>query len=80
MKKTDKLLSHSFNPYNEDSYLCEFCCYLRSRNRKQCDAYLKSIPIEIWNGEIDHRQSYDGDNGIIFEPKNETAAYNAAQV
>lgn len=57
--------------------MCELCVHLRSRTRKQCEAFSDSIPIEVWNGEIDHRQEYYGDGGLIFEAKNGAAALAA---
>ena len=33
-----------------------------------CEAYPDKIPQEIFNGMVDHTESYSGDNGIIFEP------------
>ncbi len=32
-----------------------------------CEAYPEGIPGEIFEGEVLHRESYRGDNGIIFE-------------
>ena len=31
-----------------------------------CKAF-ELIPEEIWEGEIDHKKPYEGDNGIQFE-------------
>lgn len=77
-KKKHIGLPDTYNPFAEQGYLCELCAHLRSRTRKQCEAFLGGIPIEIWNGEIDHRQPYPGDDGLIFEPKNEDAALRAS--
>ena len=34
----------------------------------QCEAYPDGIPYVILNGEHDHTEPYEGDNGIQFEP------------
>jgi hypothetical protein len=45
--------------------LCSTC---KHRNLDwTCKAYPEGIPEEIFNGEIDHRKPYKGDNGIIYE-------------
>ena len=33
-----------------------------------CEAFPGGIPEEILTGEHDHKNQYDGDNGIQFEP------------
>lgn len=33
----------------------------------RCSAF-EHIPVEIFLGEHDHREPYEGDNGIRFEP------------
>jgi hypothetical protein len=35
-----------------------------------CDAF-KSIPFDILTGRHDHRKPYPGDNGILYEKKDE---------
>lgn len=33
-----------------------------------CKAYPEKIPMEIFTGQHDHTEPYEGDNGIQFEP------------
>jgi hypothetical protein len=33
-----------------------------------CGAFPIAIPLEIWRGEHDHKTSYNGDQGILYEP------------
>lgn len=47
------------------------CIYCKHRHdlTVKCDAYPDGIPKEIFfTSEVDHRESYEGDNGIQFEP------------
>lgn len=37
-----------------------------------CDAFPDGIPEELLVGDVDHRKPYPGDNGIRFEPEEET--------
>jgi len=46
---------------------CHYCRHRRWDRRDSCVAFPDQIPIEIWNGEHDHRSPYPGDRGICFE-------------
>ncbi len=52
------------------SRVCSFCQNFDLSNpvARQCSAFPGGIPLEIWNGEHDHKNHYPGDNGIRFEP------------
>jgi len=44
---------------------CEWCrWYIPYR---ECEAFKDRIPDEIWSGELDHREPFQGDNGFRFE-------------
>lgn len=38
----------------------------------KCAAF-DEIPVEIWEGRADHREPYEGDQGIQFEPGENTS-------
>ena len=46
----------------------------------RCDACPKRIPDAILDNEADHRQPYEGDRGIVFEPRDDVAARIAAEI
>ena len=53
---------------NLDSYnipACNKCIHYITDDR--CDAF-ENIPNEILNGKNDHKKSFPGDKGILFEP------------
>ncbi len=49
--------------------LCRLC---KHRDGIRCAAYPNIIPLEIRLMHVDHRQPYVGDNGITFEPKDDS--------
>ena len=49
------------------SPVCTYCAHLTSLSGRTCKAYPKGIPSPIWEGEHNHHQPYEGDNGIEFE-------------
>jgi hypothetical protein len=48
---------------------CFFCKYLGIK--ETCEAFPNGIPEEILNNQFIHTKHYEGDNGILFEPKEE---------
>ncbi len=46
--------------------ICEFCKH-RIADSVTCQAFPAGIPPEVYNGTIDHRLPYAGDNGLQFE-------------
>ncbi len=59
------------SPY---SSVCNRCVHFRRGERRKCDAFPEAIPLEIWEGENDHRQPYPGDHGIQFKDARTLAA------
>lgn len=54
---------------------CLFCS--RWRGGGACEAYTGEpylVPVVILDNTADHRDSYPGDNGLRFSPKDEDAA------
>lgn len=47
--------------------ICYSCTWLHPGDAMTCDAYPEGIPDEIQASEVDHRQPYAGDHGIMFE-------------
>lgn len=48
---------------------CFFCKHISVR--ETCAAFPDGIPEEILNNQFIHTNHYEGDNNIIFEPKEE---------
>jgi len=57
--------------YPSSSPICVHCARLDqdARDGVQCEAFPSGIPDEIFLRGYDHRVSFKGDNGILFEPK-----------
>jgi hypothetical protein len=49
--------------------LCKLCKHRRGLG---CVAFPRGIPLEIREMHVDHRLPYPGDNGITFEPKDQS--------
>lgn len=47
---------------------CVWCCH-RSTDGRCCRAFPDGIPSAILDNRHDHRQPFDGDQGIQFEPE-----------
>ena len=50
---------------------CISCSHFRAsfeKSRPSCLAFPLGIPDEIWEGNFDHNNSFEGDRGIRFEP------------
>ena len=49
------------------SPICHYCRHRSWDHRDSCSAFSDQIPLQIWNGEHDHRSPYPGDHGIRYE-------------
>jgi len=50
--------------------MCSVCKHFHQNDDvtvNECDAFPDGIPEEIFFGEFDHRQEFEGDDGIRFE-------------
>lgn len=47
---------------------CLACRFLRNPPLT-CDAFIEGIPQEILSGKFDHKEEFEGDNGITFKKK-----------
>ena len=47
---------------------CLFCRW-KNKGSKTCKAFPNGIPEEILSGQNPHTSPYEGDNGIVFSPK-----------
>ena len=46
---------------------CNFCKNLKKN--ATCRAFINGIPREITKNKFIHKKPYEGDNGIMYEPK-----------
>ena len=49
------------------SSVCTNCRWWTVVEERKCRAFPDGIPMAIWMGQHDHREPYEGDNGIHFE-------------
>ena len=54
------------------SEICLICRHFRVDAPVTCNAFPDGIPDEIRLGDFDHRQPYEGDNGITWKPRKGT--------
>jgi excisionase family DNA binding protein len=47
---------------------CFECKYFRGAKSGICDAFPDQIPLEIWSGKVQHNKPFTGDQGIWFQP------------
>ncbi len=51
------------------SKVCTLCVHFDAEHplERRCEAFPSGIPLQIWNGENDHRKPVRGDHGIQYE-------------
>lgn len=53
--------------------VCAFCSH-RFGEDTECDAFPDGIPQKVFVGKIKHTEPIDGDDGIVFEPRDDLTA------
>ena len=51
---------------------CSWCNRVTNYAKKTCTAFPDGIPAEILDGKNKHTKAHKGDNGILFEPREDT--------
>ncbi len=48
---------------------CTLCAHLHDSHDRpgNCHAFPDGIPREIWMGDNNHREPYEGDGGVLYE-------------
>ena len=46
---------------------CSVCKHLVDNFSRTCTVFVTGIPLEIWEGKVDHSKPFDGDGGILFD-------------
>ena len=54
---------------------CTSCKHRLGKDEETCSAFPNGIPEEIWRGKTGHRTSRPGDQGIVYERRDDPAAY-----
>lgn len=52
---------------------CLHCKHIFHAVFRTCEAFPRGIPEVIWIGEVDHSIPFPGDNGVQFEPQDDSA-------
>lgn len=53
------------------SKICNFCINFSNGIDRICIAFPNGIPMVIWKGENNHKKPYRGDDGVMFEKREE---------